>query len=152
VKWACSSLLVLIGACSSAENNPPSPEDQTLARHEEAGRLAYSLDRPAEAVTQYQAALKQAEARDDLTEISNLSFNLAVAQLRANRPEDALATTARARAELIRRRGKPFPALLLAEATALYRTGAGTQADQLAGEVEQEGDSDAAAGASFFVA
>jgi tetratricopeptide (TPR) repeat protein len=151
VRWTCSFLLLSVVACGgTADNPPPSPEDETLARLEEAGRIAYSLDRPDEAVTQYQAALKQAEARDDLTEISNLSFNLAVAQLRANRPEDALATTSRARAELTRRGGEPFPALLLAEATALYRTGAGAQADQLAGEVEQAGNSDTAAGASFL--
>ena len=46
-------------------------------------------------VAQYQSALAQAEARDDLTAIGNLSFNLVVAQLRANQAAAALATARR---------------------------------------------------------
>jgi hypothetical protein len=94
--------------------------------------------------------LTQAQARDDLQAIADLSFNLAVAQLRANRPQDALTTTQRARAELVRRGRPPFPALLLAEATALYRLEDRDQADAVAAEVEGAGDADAAAGASFL--
>jgi hypothetical protein len=143
--------LPLLGACGSANHEPPPPpQDQTMARHEQAGRIAFNLDRPSEAVTQYQAALKQAEARDDLAAIGDLSFNLAVAQLRANRPADALTTAQSASAELIRRGSRPFPALTLAEATALYRMGQGQRADARAAEIEQSGDSDAASGASFL--
>jgi hypothetical protein len=94
--------------------------------------------------------LTQAKARDDLQAIGDLSFNLAVAQLRANRPRDALATTEQARAEMIRRGSQPFPALLLAEATALYRLEDREAADMIAAEVEGAGDADAAAGASFL--
>ena len=144
-------MALLLAGCSSAKDQPAGPpEDQTLARHEQAGRIAYGLDRPEEAIVQFEAALKQAQARDDLQAIAELSFNLAVAQLRANRPKDALATTQQARAELIRRGGRPFPSLLLAEATALYRLGRQRQADALAAEIEGKGDPDAAAGASFL--
>lgn len=144
-------LLLALAACATSTSEPAGPpEDQTLARHEQAGRIAYGLDRPAEAVAQFEAALKQAQARDDLQAISDLSFNLAVAQLRANRAAEALATTQQARAELIRRGARPFPALILAEATALYRLGRRADADALAAEIEAGGDADASAGASFL--
>ncbi len=144
-------VLLAVAACSSSdEGQPEPPADQTLARHQRAGDVAASLDRPDEAVAQYQAALKQAEARDDLAEIGNLSFSLAVAQLRANRPEDALATATRARAEIERRGGSPVPALALAEATAHYRTGNAAKADQMAAELERVRAGDVAGGASFL--
>ena len=151
MKRAPWALLVLLCACSSGDAEPAQPpEDQALVRHEQAGKIAYDLDRPDEAVAQFEAALTQAQARDDLQAIADLSFNLAVAQLRANRPRDALTTTQQARAELIRRGSQPFPALLLAEATALYRLEERDQADAIAAEVEGVGDADAAAGASFL--
>ena len=144
-------LFLVLAACSSSKDQPAGPpQDQTLARHEEAGRIASGLDRPEEAVTQFEAALKQAQARDDLQAIADLSFNLAVSQLRANRPKDALNTTQGARAELIRRGSQPSPALLLAEATALYRLNKQDEADALAAKVEAGPDVDSAAGASFL--
>jgi hypothetical protein len=143
--------LLLVAACGGAKTEPAAPpSDQTLARHEQAGRIAYGLDRPEEAVAQFAAALKQAQARDDLKAIGELSFNLAVAQLRANRAQDALTTTQQARAELIRRGSQPASSLILAEATALYRLGRRDDADALAAEIEASGDADAAAGASFL--
>lgn len=143
--------LLLLASCGGSKPEPAGPPaDQTLARHEQAGRIAYNLDRPDEAVLQFEAALKQAQARDDLKAIGELSFNLAVAQLRANRAQDALTTTQQARAELIRRGSRPFPSLILAEATALYRLGRRDDADALAAEIEASGDADAAAGASFL--
>ena len=145
------AMLMLLAACGGAKDQPAGPpEDRTLTRHEQAGKIAYDLDRPDEAVLQFEAALKQAQARDDLQAIGDLSFNLAVAQLRANRAEDALATTRQARAELIRRGSQPFPSLILAESTALYRLGRQEEADALAAEIEAAGDADAAAGASFL--
>lgn len=151
MKRASCALLVLLGACGSGDTQPAGPpEDPALVRHEQAGKIAYDLNRPDEAVAQFEAALTQAQARDDLQAIADLSFNLAVAQLHANRPQDALTTTQRARAELVRRGRQPFPALLLAEATALYRLEDRDQADAVAAEVEGAGDADAAAGASFL--
>lgn len=148
------SLLLLslaLAACSGGKAPPAGPpEDQTLARHQEAGIIAYDLDRPREAVLQFEEALRQAEARDDLGAIAELSFNLAVAQLRANMPEEALATTTRTRAELERRGATPSAALLLAEATALYRTGDSDDADALAASVEMGNDPDVAASATFL--
>lgn len=142
--------LLSLAACGSTDARNAQPEDQTLARHEQAGNIASSLDRPAEAIVQYEAALRQAEARDDLPQITKLSFSLAVAQLQANRPADALATATRAAAEIRRRGGAPFPALTLAEATARYRTGNSAQADEMASALEASAPSDIAEGASFL--
>jgi hypothetical protein len=147
--WSFAALL-LLAACNSSKPPAAPPQDPTLARFQEAGHIAYDLDRPQEAVRQFEEALRQAEARDDLAAIAELSFNLAVAQLRANAPQDALATTTRIRAELDRRGASPAPALLLAEATALYRVNDVTAADALAAEIESAADQDVAAGASFL--
>ncbi|WP_119302101.1 hypothetical protein [Dongia deserti] len=152
MRWAAAILVALSAAAcgSNQESEEPQPADQTLARHEEAGDIAASLDRPEEAIAQYQEALRRAEAGDDLKAIAELSFSLAVAQLRANRPEDALATATRARGELERRGGTQMPALALAEASAHYRLGNIEKADQLAAELEQDGTSEVADGASYL--
>jgi hypothetical protein len=143
-------LLLLLAAAACAKDPPPVPEDPVMTRNAEAGENALDLDRPEEAATQFQAALTQAEARDDLNAIVQISFNLAVSQLRANRPADALATAQRAQDELSRRGAQPSQSLRLVAATALYRTGDAGQADALASEIEAGTDVDSAAGASFL--
>jgi hypothetical protein len=143
-------LLVLSLAAACAKDPPPVPQDPVMTRNTEAGQNALGLDRPEEAATQFRAALTQAEARDDLNAIVQISFNLAVAQLRANRPADALATAQRAQDELSRRGAQPSQPLQLIAATALYRTGRADQADVLAAGIEAGADPDAAAGASFL--
>ncbi len=125
-------LALLLAGCGGAAPKPAQPEDQTLQRDTSAGDLAYTLERPEEAVAQYQAALTRAQARDDVTAIGDLGYDLAVAELRADAPEQALAVARETRAEFERRKIAPFPALLLAESTALYRLGRMGEADQLA--------------------
>jgi hypothetical protein len=115
-----------------------------------AGHLAYELERNEEAVAQYRAALTRAQARDDPDAIGDTGYDLAVAELSANAPEKALADTRAIRIELERRGAKPFPALLLAEATALYRTGATAEADRTAQLVQRGDDADAVARAAFL--
>lgn len=147
---AFAGLTLLAAACGSPPADPGPKQDQTLTQHQQAGELAYALDRPEEAVAQYQLALAQAEARDDLTAIGNLSFNLVVAQLRANQPAAALATARDAQAELQRRGSGSFPALDLAAATALYRTGDLAGADAAAIHLQAGGDKEMTAAASFL--
>jgi hypothetical protein len=140
----------MMAGCSDKPVDPAPKQDQTLTQHQRAGELAYSLDRPEEAVAQYRIALAQAEARDDLPAIGNLSFNLVVAQLRANQPADALATARQTKAELQRRGSGSFPALDLAEATALYRTGDIAGADAAAARLQASDDADTRASADFL--
>jgi hypothetical protein len=121
-----------------------------LVREGQAARASYSLERPAEAVTRYRAALTRARARDDTAAIADFGFDLTVAELRANQPAQALADSRALRADLARRGVASFPALDLVEATALYRTNAKADADQIAARVQRSSDPGAEAGATFL--
>jgi hypothetical protein len=145
-------LFLLLAGCGGGtkETSPTTPVDETLQRESRAGRLAYDLEHPEEAVTKYQAALTRAQARDDLEAIGNLGYNLAIAQLNVNAPDRALSVARTTRTELERRGAEPFPALLLVEATALYRTGDLAAADAMAARAEAGNDAEAAARAVFL--
>jgi len=143
-------LPLLVGCSGSAPDSTALLADETLQRDTSAGRLAYELERDEEAVTQYRAALTRAQERDDLGAIGDTGYDLAVAELRANAPDRALADARATRAELERRGAEPFPALLLVEATALYRTGAVAEADRAAQPIQRAADADAAAKATFL--
>jgi hypothetical protein len=122
-----------------------------LQRQTHAGQLAFELERNEEAAAQYRTALSRAQARDDPDAIGDTGYNLAVAELRDDAPEKALADARATRIELERRGSKPFPALLLAEATALYRTGAAAEADRAAQRIQRSEDAaDAVARATFL--
>jgi len=147
---ALTPLLLLHGCGGTESASPAPPTDATLQRDERAGRLAYDLENVDEAVAEYRAALARAQERDDLKAIGDLGYNLSVAELRANMPDRALADARATIAELKRRESTPFPALLLAEATALYRTGSLSEADAAAARIQDSTDRDAAARATFL--
>src|SRR5437899_12261548 len=121
-----------------------------LQRQTHAGKLAFERERKEEAAAQYRTALSRAQARDDPDAIGDTGYNLAVAELRANAPDKALADARATRIELERRGSKPFPALLLAEAIALYRTGTAAEADRAAQRIQQSEDADAVARATVM--
>ena len=121
-----------------------------LQRQTHAGELAFELERNEEAAEQYRTALSRAQERDDPDAIGDTGYDLAVAELRDNAADKALADARATRIELERRGAKPFPALLLAEATALYRTGAVAEADRAAQRIQQSADADAVARATFL--
>jgi tetratricopeptide (TPR) repeat protein len=144
-------LLLFLSACgASAPEEAGPPVDEILERDTAAGHLAFELEHPGEAAARYRSALKRAQARDDSEQIGTLGYNLAVAELRANAPDRALAAARMTRMELQRRGAKPFPALFLVEATALYRTGSSTEADAVAAQAEAGTDAGASARASFL--
>jgi hypothetical protein len=143
-----SAMLALAGCGSS--HPPTTPEDTTLHLDARAARSAFSLERPEEAATQYARALERARARDDAAAIGDYGYDLAVAQLAANHPKQALATVRTIRAELALRGVASFPELDLAEATALYRVGDKQAADQLAARILAGADPAAAARADFL--
>ncbi len=130
--------VLTLSACGGARPVSP-PEDRTLQREAQAARLAFEQEKHEEAIIQYRTALRRAGARDDGAMRADLSFNLAVAELAANRPADALATARGMRAELIRRGAVVSPDIDLVEATALYRTGALAEADALAATAQAAG-------------
>jgi hypothetical protein len=109
-----------------------------------------SLERPAIAAAQYRRAFERARARDDAAAIGDYGYDLAVTQLVANEPRQALASIRLTRAELARRGAPPFPALDLAEATAHYRLGEKAESDRLAAEAASGGDATIAARAIFL--
>jgi hypothetical protein len=150
VRWTILLPLLVAGCGGSAPDPTAALTDETLQRETNAGRLAYELERDEEAVTQYRAALTRAQARDDIETIGDTGYNLTVAELRANEPDRALADARATRSALERRGARPFPALLLAEATALYRTGAVAEADRAAQPIQRAADADAAARATFL--
>jgi hypothetical protein len=143
-------LLLLVAGCGGSAPDASPPADETLQRETHAGRLAFELERDEEAVARFRAALARAQERDDLDAIADNGYNLTVAELRANAPDRALADARATSMELGRRGAKPFPALQLAEATALYRTGAAAEADRMAQVVQHSEDAEAAARATFL--
>lgn len=140
----------LVSGCDGSRPPPTAPADAAMQRSSQAGNLAFAMHRPAEAAAQYREALSRAEAADDAQAIGDYGYDLAVAELAANAPKEALAAARKTRTELMRRGLAAFPALILVEATALYRLGHKEQADRLASVVEAGNDPSAAAGASFL--
>jgi hypothetical protein len=150
VRWALLLPLLLAGCGGLAPDAATPRIDETLQRDMHAGDLAYEIERNGEATVQYRAALGRAQARDDPAAIGDAGYDLAVAELRGNDPARALADARATRTELLRRGAKPFAALLLAEATALYRTGAIAEADRAAWRIQRSDDAEAAAQATFL--
>jgi hypothetical protein len=142
-------LMLSMASCGSA-HTPSTPEDTTLHQNARAAGAAFSLDRPEEAATQYERALERARARDDAAALGDYGYDLAVAQLAANHPRQALASVRMTRDELARRGIASFPELDLAEATALYRLGAKRESSGIAVRLAAADDPAAAARARYL--
>ena len=143
------TFFALLASCGRS-HQPEMPVDSSMRQSARAADLALSLDRPEEAIAKYEAALARARVRDDTRAIGDYGYNLAVAQMAANHPRQALATVRTTRAELAYRREASFPALDLAEAVACYRIGEKRESDQIAARVEARSASTAAARATFL--
>lgn len=126
---------LLLAACSGSPPDEGPPPDRRLEQTNRAGTQALALNQTAEAIRQYRAALTLAYERDDAEAIGDVGYNLAVAQLRAGSGADAMRTVRETRAELDRRRKLPPPELILVQAAAAYRLGAGDEALAAAQEV-----------------
>ena len=128
-------LCLLVSACGAAPA-AKAPADETLSRLGHAGDTAYNLEDAGQAVDQYRKALGRARERDDAAAIADAGFNLATAQLRADRLGDALRTARELRAELARR-GLADRGFDLITATALFRSGDLSGADRAAAALTQ---------------
>jgi hypothetical protein len=140
--------ILALGACAAKREAPA--EDTIQQTDAEAADASLSLGRSEIAVTKYRQAFERARARDDAAAIGDYGYDLAVAQLVANEPRQALASLRMTRTELARRRAPSFPALDLTEATAQYRLGDKRESDRLAAEAASGGDAAIAAQAIFL--
>ena len=126
-------LLAACGGSTPADEGPP--PDKRLELANQAGTRALAVNRTADAIKQYRAALAVAYERDDAAAIGDVGYNLAVAELRSGAAADAARTARQIRAELERRRQAPPAELILVQAAAAYRLGAADEALAAAGEV-----------------
>jgi hypothetical protein len=136
LRAAALGLVLLLAACGGgapADEGPP--PDRRLEQANQAGTRALAVNRTADAIKQYRAALAIAYERDDATAIGDVGYNLAVAQLRSGAPSEAARTVREIRSELERRRQLPPPELVLVQAAAAYRLGAAEEALAATGEV-----------------
>jgi hypothetical protein len=147
------SLILLAALALSAcggKQQTTTPEDELLRLDAGAADAAMSLERSGAAIVQYRRAFERARARDDASAIGDYGYDLAVAQLVANQPRQALASVRMTRVELARRGAPSFPALDLAEATADYRIGERQESDRLAIVAASGADPGVAAHAVFL--
>jgi hypothetical protein len=135
VKRPALILVWFLAGCSASRVEAP-PADPAMQQAGRAGILALSLEHPDQAADQFQAALSRAELRDDIAAISDYGYDLAVAELALNHPKAALVTARTVIAEVRRHGSNVSSSLVLVEATALFRTGALSEADGLAASIE----------------
>ncbi|MGH8257792.1 MAG: hypothetical protein ACRET0_16440, partial [Steroidobacteraceae bacterium] len=81
---ALAVAVVLLAGCGESRPPPARPQDVAMQRTAAAGRLAFTMHRPSEAVAQYRLALQRAEAGDDAAAIGDYGYDLSVAELAAN--------------------------------------------------------------------
>jgi hypothetical protein len=130
------TMLLLLAGCGSSKPADEGPlPDQRLEQANRAGTRALAMNQNEQAIKQYRAALAIAYERDDAVAIGDVGYNLAVAQLHAGAAPEAARTAREVRTELERRKQAPPPELLLVQAAAAYRQGAGDEALALAQEV-----------------
>jgi len=132
--WPALTVLALTacGGGTPADTGPP--PDVQLEQANRAGTQAMSMDMPALAVRQYKTALQRAYERDDAGAIADVSYNLALAQMKAGDAKGALATVRNARTDLERRHAPVPGELFLVQAAAAYRIADFAGADSAAQE------------------
>ena len=115
--------LALAGCGGGGPVDTGPPADTRLDQANRAGTQALTMDMPSVAVRQYKVALSRAYERDDAGAIADVSYNLALAQMKAGDAKAALATVREALGGLDRRHAAVPAELLLVQAAAAYRSG-----------------------------
>jgi tetratricopeptide (TPR) repeat protein len=141
-----------LAACGGSPVDPGPPPDAKLDEANRAGSQALSMDMPSLAVRQYKTALQRAYERDDAGAIADVSYNLALAQMRAGDAKAAIATVRDAQRDLERRHAAVPAELFLVLAAASYRSNDFAAADSAARQAlgRTSGDSDTAPRAWFI--
>jgi predicted small lipoprotein YifL len=117
------AVLALAGCGGSGPIDTGPPTDVRLDQANQAGTQALTMDMPSIAVRQYKVALSRAYERDDAGAIADVSYNLAVAQMKSGDAKAALVTVREALGDLDRRRAAVPAELFLVQAAAAYRSG-----------------------------
>ncbi|WP_242401040.1 outer membrane protein assembly factor BamD [Acetobacter okinawensis] len=107
--------LVLVG-CGASQSKPTALDDAAWDQAMAAGRDSFELGRYTVAVSQYRKAANLALVRDDGSAVAEAGYDLAVSQLAANTPADALQTTQATRQAVQLRGGQEQFSLDLVEA------------------------------------
>jgi hypothetical protein len=116
-------VLLALAACGGRAPPPGPPRDAVLDRAADAAGAALGQEQPQAAARLYEQALARARQRDDAAAIDSMALGQAIAELERGEAGAALAVARTVREEMARRGRGASAALLLAEATALYRLG-----------------------------
>lgn len=142
--------LVLAG-CGASQSKPSAQDDAAWDQAMMAGRDSFELGRYTVAVSQYRKAANLALVRDDGTAVAEAGYDLAVSQLAANTPAEALQTTQATRQAVQLRGGGAQFSLDLVEAASLYRLGHYAQAIPLAAHAMLSPETEEAARAALVL-
>ncbi|MBO1323850.1 hypothetical protein K2X14_01615 [Acetobacter sp. TBRC 12305] len=140
LRGAVLGLPLLLAGCGGGAQNPTVRDDETWDQFMTAGEDSFALGRYSVAATQYRKAADLALVRDSAPNIAEAGYDLAVSQLAANQPAQALASITATRQAVALRQATSMPFLDLVEAAARYRLGQYAQAQELAAHVMAAGD------------
>ena len=142
---------LMLAGCSAGQSRPTAQDDAAWDQAMTAGRDSFELGRYTVAVSQYRKAANLALVRDDGTAVAEAGYDLAVSQLAANAPADALQTAQATRQAVQLRGGQEQFSLDLVEAASHYRLGHYGQAAPLAAHAMLSPDADVAARAALVM-
>ncbi|MCP1243113.1 hypothetical protein GOB86_01860 [Acetobacter lambici] len=142
---------LLLAGCGASQSKPTAQDDAAWDQAMLAGRDSFELGRYTVAVSQYRKAANLALVRDDGTAVAEAGYDLAVSQLAANAPAQALQTTQATRQAVQLRGAQDMTSLDLVEAASHYRLGHYAQAVASAGHAMQSSDTALAARAALVM-
>ncbi|MFH7811052.1 MULTISPECIES: hypothetical protein [Acetobacter] len=142
---------LLLAGCGASQSKPTAQDDAAWDQTMMAGRDSFDLGRYTVAVSQYRKAANLALARDDGTAVAEAGYDLAVSQLAANRPAEALKAAQATRQAVQLRGAQDISSLDLVEAASHYRLGHYAQAIPLAQQAMHSADTGVAARAALVL-
>lgn len=140
---------LLLSGCGGAKEAPSARDDAQWDQAMTAGQDSFDLGRYSVAITQYRKAADLALMRDDGNAAAEAGYNLAVAQLAADQPADAVRTVQAARQAASVRGESARAAFDLVEAAADYRLKQYAQSVALAEQAMSASDPALASRAAF---